>query len=233
VEEEEDLKEWIRDSLEDGHSPSEVRHSLESAGLDPDTVETVLEEDGADNEQEEEEEEEERADQDSDLHHRAHIAGIKDRFDTELEKTRAVERRVARRWKLVGGALLLIAAGLTPVIVPELSSDGGTTVQEPVATDQRDTTRTASQRERETDRALASKVVNITQSGIKPLNPSLQAQAISFSNQVKTPVNVSLSGTGRTRTVEPSGHATLTVEESTYFTVSQPRGSTTGSIQKE
>lgn len=232
MEEEEELEQWIRDSLEDGHGPSEIRHSLESAGLDPDTVETVLEEDGAGNEQEEEEEE--RADQDSDLHHRAHIAGIKDRFDTELEKTRAIERRVGRRWKLVAGALLLIAAGLTPVIAPELSSDGGTPVQEPVATDQRDTTRTASQRERETDRALASKVVNITQSGIKPLNPSLQAQSISFSNQVKTPVNVSLSGTGRTRTVEPSGHATLTVEESTYFTVSQPgRGSTTGSIQKE
>jgi hypothetical protein len=236
---EEELEEWVREMLEEGHEPGEIKDSLRNAGLDPRAVERAQEKNkqtGAENNSSGDPDTAQETEGESEF------GGVSDTADEEGEPkpsphTQTQEEKSS--WYLnqqtavaAGGIALILVSVAAMVVVPDdiltdqsSAKKPSTRTTEPVNAGGTDAS------------GLSGKPVglrvNISRGGVQPVNPSTDLETVSFVNMLDQPVDVYLSPGGRYELISPRRHIRADASSFNYFTVAMPEGNNvTGSIRE-
>jgi len=236
---EEELEEWVREMLEEGHEPGEIKDSLRNAGLDPRAVERAQEKNkqtGPENNSSGDPDTAQETEGESEF------GGVSDAADEENEikissDTQTQEEKSSwylnRQTAVAAGGIALILVSVAAMVV----------VPDDILTDQSSAEK-PNQRTTESGNAgganasgLSGKPeglrVNISGGGVQPVNPSTDLEAVSFVNMLDQPVDVYLSPGGRYELISPRRHIRADASSVNYFTVAMPEGNNvTGFIEK-
>lgn len=242
--EEEELENWVREMLEEGHEPKKIKDSLRDAGLDPGAVDRAQKtnkqtETENNSGHDSEAAQETRPGPESQSVSNTDNEQNRDKPEPHTQKQKKQEERKSsssyldrRTATIVVGitALVLVSVAFVVVapsdVLTEQSSaekpDPRTT--EPVSADGTDASGLSAEPE--------GLRVNISQSGVQPVNPSTDLTTISFVNKVDQPVEVYLSPGDRSKRISPRRHIQANTSSVNYFTVAMPDGyNVTGSLQ--
>lgn len=240
-EEEGELEEWVQEMLSEGHDPDDIRDSLEDADLDPGAVGRAQQASAI-----EQPETENKADQDVDGSQstdHTQVSGENpgtdnaedDRSDEEQadakpgEASRLGRRQVAATVTGVVLVSLLVAAAATDLYkIPLGQAGGGEEARSQAAAPEP----TAPGEKTGLGGDPRGLQVNISESGVQPINPSTDMETVSFVNKLGRPVTVYISPVGTSQRISPGRHIEASTSNISYFTVANPDGSNiTGSLR--
>jgi hypothetical protein len=245
--EEEELKKWVREMLEEGHEPKKIKDSLRDAGLDPGAVDRAQKtnkqtetENNSGNDSEAAQETRPSPESQSVSNTDNEENSDKPEPHTQKQKQEEAGRGKSsssyldrRTATIVAGitALVLVSVAFVVMAPSDVLTDQSSAEKpnprttEPVGADGTDASGLSAEPE--------GLRVNISQSGVQPVNPSTDLTTISFVNKLDQPVEVYLSPGDRSKRISPRRHIQANTSSVNYFTVTMPDGyNVTGSLQQ-